>query len=158
MEIRGFASRKINFDKLSRRAQKLLLKEGYNDVMDKLIQGASNVRNSAIDSMRKSPPNTTASKYISKGRHYPSFGFNAPRPDSGDLIRSLLMDVDETDLEVRMGSVINDPPYPAYLEFGTDNMAPRPWLEPAYQLFKDKTYYRAFRAMRNAAKRLLENQ
>ena len=160
MEVRGFANREVDFNKLSRGAQRAILIEGFDAVVDELVKGAAKIRNSAIDDMRKSPPDTTAFKFARKGRHYPSFPFRAPRPDSGDLIRSLLTSVDTgfSGTEVRMGSTILEPPYPLWLEEGTDKMAPRPWLYPAYEKHRDEAYRRASQALRNSAIRILNKE
>jgi HK97 gp10 family phage protein len=58
---------------------------------------------------------------------------SAPAPDTGTLMRSITHDVDVDNKKVvgRVGSVITNPPYPAYLENGTSKMAARPWLRPS---------------------------
>jgi hypothetical protein len=60
---------------------------------------------------------------------------SAPAPDSGTLMRSVTHDVKVfTTFKTvvgRVGSVITNPPYPAYLEHGTSKMAARPWLRPS---------------------------
>lgn len=60
---------------------------------------------------------------------------SAPAPDTGTLMRSITHDVKvfSTFKTVigRVGSVITNPPYPAYLENGTSRMAARPWLRPS---------------------------
>jgi hypothetical protein len=51
--------------------------------------------------------------------------------DTGTLRSSITYEVDEDKLVGYVGSNLKDPPYGAYLEFGTSRMKPRPWLKPA---------------------------
>ena len=53
---------------------------------------------------------------------------------SGTMKRSIHAEPVENesgDLSVRIGTNIQDPPYPFYLEFGTKRMSPKPFLRPA---------------------------
>jgi hypothetical protein len=65
-----------------------------------------------------------------KRHHHPSIPGSAPAPDSGELMRSITHDVSSKDGQSigHVGSIINNPPYPVYLEYGTTKMKPRPWL------------------------------
>lgn len=65
-----------------------------------------------------------------KRHHHPSIPGSAPAPDNGDLMRSITHDVSSKDGQSvgHVGSIINNPPYPVYLEYGTTKMKPRPWL------------------------------
>jgi HK97 gp10 family phage protein len=73
--------------------------------------------------------------YNKKILHYPSLPNNPPAVDTGTLRRSITFDVgmDENKVTGRVGSTILDPPYGAYLEFGTSRMIQRPWLRPALE-------------------------
>jgi hypothetical protein len=61
-----------------------------------------------------------------------------PAPDNGTLMRSITHDVEVRGSEVtgRVGSTIQNPPYPEYLENGTSKMAARPALLPALDMVK----------------------
>lgn len=67
--------------------------------------------------------------YGKKG-HHPSVAGEPPAPDSGTLMRSITHSVVEENGEVvgYVGSIIENENYPKYLEYGTSNMKPRPWL------------------------------
>lgn len=77
--------------------------------------------------------------YGKKG-HHPSVEGNPPAPDSGTLMRSITHSVEVKNNEVigSVGSIIENENYPKYLEYGTSNMKPRPWLSTA--LIKCQTF------------------
>ncbi len=129
------------FDKLSDRLQRVLIRRGFKNMHGVLVDAGLTMRNEMILGMRNSPPDTSKRSKVRKTGtraqrfHNPSFPGNPPRPISGGrggLMGSLLVDEDELKGEVRVGSIITDPPYPAFLEEGTDRMEARPWAEPVY--------------------------
>ena len=65
--------------------------------------------------------------------HHPSMPGNPPAPDTGNLRQSIRYEVHGEGKEVYglVGSTQKDPPYGAYLEYGTSKVEPRPWLRPA---------------------------
>lgn len=73
------------------------------------------------------------SKTYGKRGHHPSFPGNAPAPDSGELMRSITHEVTVENGEVvgKVGSILRNPDYPKFLEYGTSKMKPRPWLSLA---------------------------
>lgn len=79
---------------------------------------------------------TEVNEAVSYGRHghHPSLPGNAPAVDTGLLRQSVTHSIDVSrkgEVTGYVGSVITDPPYPLYLEFGTSKMKPRPWLSTA---------------------------
>ena len=71
--------------------------------------------------------------YGTKG-HHPSMPGSAPAVDTGALRQSIThsVEVDSSgNVTGYVGSIIKNPPYGAYLEFGTSKMKPRPWLSTA---------------------------
>ncbi len=101
----------------------------------RLAIGANDIRNTIILLMRNTPKDGKVYKR-GKKKHIASSPGNPPAIDSGNLVASILFDV--RDMEVEVGSIINIPPYPTYLEEGTDKMEPRPFLEPAVEKHKDE--------------------
>lgn len=85
--------------------------------------------------MRDTPVDTSVSYYSHNKKipHQPSLPYNPPAVDTGTLRRSITYSVDEKNLVGYVGSVLKDPPYGAYLEYGTSRMKPRQWLKPAVE-------------------------
>ena len=83
-----------------------------------------------------------SNKTYGKRAHHPSVPGSAPAPDSGELMRSVTHEVTVENGEVvgKVGSIIRNPDYPKFLEFGTSKMEfgtskmkPRPWLSAALE-------------------------
>lgn len=70
--------------------------------------------------------------YGSRG-HHPSVAGNPPAVDTGTLLQSITHSIDEEGGNAvgRVGSILKNPDYPTFLEFGTSRMQPRPWLSTA---------------------------
>jgi HK97 gp10 family phage protein len=72
----------------------------------------------------------------SKGRFLKKLKYNVnpsrpgdpPHKQTGELQRSIQREVSASEQKARVGTNLNDPPYPRWLEFGTRKMAARPWL------------------------------
>lgn len=94
-----------------------------------IAQCCATIQREAQEGMRDTSVDFTKT-YGTHG-HHPSLPGNPPAVDTGTLRRSVTYSVDEKNLMGYVGSVINDPPYGAYLEYGTSRMKPRPWLKPA---------------------------
>ena len=82
------------------------------------------------------------SKTYGKRQHHPSVEWDAPAVDFGMLRRSVTHSVEQNGANAvgRVGSTITNPPYGAYLEYGTSKMAPRPWLKPAIAASREKIH------------------
>lgn len=67
--------------------------------------------------------------------HHPSLPGNPPAPDTGNLRNSIRYEVHGEGSEIYgvVGSTQKDPDYAVFTEYGTNKMAPRPWLRPAMQ-------------------------
>jgi len=129
-------------------------------LMDAMEDTAIEVRNEIVLSMRSSP--ATGKLYRAGGRlksgkprmHRASQPGFPPRPNTGDLIGSIVMDARLTEVEV--GSIITQPPYPKWLEEGTQNMDARPWLWPAQTKAWPKLKVSLRRIMNSAAQEIKE--
>ena len=101
-----------------------------------LAQSCALIQREAMESMRDTAIDFSKTYYTynKTKAHHPSQAFNPPAVDTGTLRRSITYTVSETKGEV--GSTLKNPPYGAYLEYGTtrngkDTILPRPWLKPA---------------------------
>lgn len=68
------------------------------------------------------------------GRHQASAPGQAPATDTGGLVNSINWRTFNRGLSAEVGSNIF---YAHFLEEGTSKMAPRPWLQPAYEKHAD---------------------
>ena len=99
------------------------------------------IQKEAMEEMRDTAIDTSRT-YGKKG-HHPSLPGNPPAVDTGTLRRSVTYQVDENNLVGYVGSNLKNPPYGAYLEFGTTKdgkqiIKPRPWLKPATEKSMEK--------------------
>lgn len=112
-------------------------------VKEELEETAIKIRNTIILSMQNTIKrgNSGDLRKTKKGLdgkrrkiHRPSMPGFPPAVDTGNLLRSIKMDVRSArGFEVEVGSDIKKPEYPTFLELGTDKMAARPWLKPAVE-------------------------
>lgn len=106
-----------------------MAKRADKDSFKFVTLSCAEVERTAKSIMRDSPTNPDVT-YGSRG-HHPSYAGNPPAPDSGTLLQSVTHSVDiEEDNKVigRVGSILKNPDYPKFLEYGTSRMQPRPWL------------------------------
>lgn len=116
--------------------QKLERMKNFSPLEKVVGQACGIVQKDIMESMRDTPTQSVGyHTYNKKILHYPSLPNNPPAVDTGTLRRSITFDVetDESKVTGRVGSTILDPPYGAYLEFGTSRMIQRPWLRPALE-------------------------
>lgn len=92
-----------------------------------IVRGTESVRNEAVR-LVMSPPKTGVI-YKRRGvEHQASAPGEAPANDTGRLVNSIRTDYDLPQL---VGRVVASTEYAAYLEYGTENMEPRPYMRPA---------------------------
>ena len=116
--------------------RKLERMRNYSPLEKVVGQACGIVQKDIMESMRDTPTQSVGyHTYNKKILHYPSLPNNPPAVDTGTLRRSITFDVETYESKVtgRVGSTILDPPYGAYLEFGTSRMIQRPWLRPALE-------------------------
>ena len=66
------------------------------------------------------------------GKHTASAPGQPPATDTGKLVGSISMRIEDSDGEV-LGIVSASAKYAPFLEFGTTNMAPRPFMQPGLE-------------------------
>lgn len=101
--------------------------ESLKKIQDVINSSAQNIRNNAIRSIKNSP--ATGRQY-KRGSitHTASSAGNPPKTDTGRLVGSISASIGQ--LEAEIGAFAN---YSSYLEFGTRNMAARPFMFPALE-------------------------
>ena len=94
------------------------------------------VRNEAIQSITSgSKSGVTYQKYNPKRTHTSSARGEAPASDTGFLVSNIVKNVKNNGLLVEVESKAS---YSQFLEFGTQNMKPRPFMFPALEKNKPK--------------------
>ena len=83
-------------------------------------------------------------------RHQRSAPGERPKTDTGRLANSVFAEFAPGGLEVDVGSDVG---HAAPLEFGTKNMAARPWLQPAFDENKEKIRARVIKAIKAASRK-----
>ncbi len=100
-----------------------------DSVTRELAIGANDIRNTIITSMRDTPKTGRTYRRGKSGKvHTASSPGNPPAIDYGELVRSIMFDV--RDMEIEVGSM-GGAPYAVFLEEGTAKMEARPFLDPA---------------------------
>lgn len=82
----------------------------------------------AIKIIQDNADGTPAIRYDPKRVVNVSKPGDPPNSDTGTLVKSIKFDIQKAGLVGRVGSNLR---YAAHLEFGTQDMAPRPWLSEA---------------------------
>lgn len=126
--------REMKLDELSN-----LFKERAADLNENIElaikQCGEKIRSDIQYNMAHTPRNMERTYYTNNKTtgHHPSLPDNPPAPDTGNLRESIRYEVHKEGKEVYgiVGSTQKDPNYAVYTEYGTKNMAPRPWLRPA---------------------------
>lgn len=135
-------------------------KELYNQVdklpagiTQELAIGANDIRNTIIKSMRDTPK---TGRVYRRGKivHVASSPGNPPAIDTGELIRSVMFDV--RDMEIEIGS-LGGAPYSKHLEFGTKKMEARPFVNPAVEKHEDEIVDRVGKKAFNIIKKPFED-
>lgn len=119
------------FERQSRQLREALeanRRKARDGAMEFVTMSCAKIEATAKHLMRDTETNPDVT--YGKRHHHPSIPGSAPAPDSGELMRSITHDVSSKDGQSvgHVGSIINNPPYPVYLEYGTTKMKPRPWL------------------------------
>lgn len=112
------------------------LGDGMEDAIDKgVFVTAQDVRSDAIRSIQEVSPGRPVTRYKQGGApytHTAAGAGQAPNTDTGTLVKSIAVEkVGEATYHV--GSNLD---YAEWLEMGTSQMSPRPWLYPALDFNK----------------------
>lgn len=104
----------------------------YTADMRQLVGRAANlVRNTAVTSINQGAKSGVVyEKYNPRRTHRASAPGEPPATDTGYLVSNIFTNIDTDGLGA---SVESRAEYSSYLEFGTENMAARPFLQPALE-------------------------
>jgi len=104
---------------------------------DRMFRAVNLVRNTTLETLSGQRTGKVYKVPGTKGAYYTaSAPGEAPASATGHLRQRIKTEVVEEDGEV-VGYVGTDVDHGQHLEFGTRNMAPRPWLEPSFQKSED---------------------
>lgn len=94
-------------------------------------KAANLVKNEAVKSIMRDPKSgEEVKKYNPSRTHRQSAAGQPPASDTGFLVSQISADVEKSINDI-VGIVRSSAPYAAYLEFGTQQMPARPYLQPA---------------------------
>jgi len=118
-----------------------------------IVRGtAQNVRSHAIKAVQRGRKSGEVyEKYQPKRTHRASAPGQAPATDTGALVRSI-----QADIRGRSAEVSANVDYAVYLEFGTQDMEPRPFMFPALEKERPAWDRRLQRIVDEAAKGIIK--
>jgi len=118
------------------------------EVAKAVFEAGNDLRNSIIDSMREAKTGIT---YTRKSvSHTASASDEPPGIDLGNLVNSIQAIPSNKGLSISIGiNDISQAKYGEYLEFGTQNMEPRPWLQPAFDFVAPKATKKIEKAVKS---------
>lgn len=107
---------------------------GKGQLQKVVFQACTLVRNEAVEQIATG---AKTGKVYKRGniQHQASAPGEYPATDTGELINSITVKFASKGLR---GVVESNAPHAAHLEFGTRNMAPRPFLQPATEFARPK--------------------
>lgn len=126
----------IEIDTLLMRTIRKALPDKLNEI---LRQGGEQMVNEMKLSMGSSPPGET---YVRGGvSHVASVPGEPPNPDSGSLLGSIRGNP-SGHLRYRIEDGVE---HGLYMEFGTETVEPRPWMNPIFNKWRDGLFTDLFR-------------
>lgn len=96
---------------------------------------AQTIRNNAVTSIQAGASGAPYTRYSPKRSGRASAPGQPPHTDTGNLVSHIQVKTTSA-RSVEVGIIGNRAPYGKWLEYGTSNIAPRPWLRPAYKKAK----------------------
>ena len=106
--------------------------------LKKLVQRSTMlVESTAKESILKGGTGITYQKYNPRRQHTASAEGEPPASDTGFLVSNITSNVKQQGTSV-VGQIIASAPYAPHLEFGTSNIRPRPFMQPALERNRPK--------------------
>ena len=147
LEVEGMAELKRNLAKLEVSFGK--------EIKDALVMGGLLVETEAKKSIQEVSSGRQVTRYRNSGtkkEHIAAAAGESPNTDTGALVRSVVTEVNDS--SVFVGSSLE---YASWLELGTVNMKPRPFLHPALMAKQSKINELFIRAAKDAIKNASTN-
>ena len=126
-----------NLKAFQKKLEKRLVKNPEKHLKHLVQRSTSLVENTAKESILSGGTGITYQKYNPRRQHTASAQGEPPATDTGFLINSITSIVKKDKGEV-VGQVITSAPYAKFLEFGTSNILPRPFMQPALERNRPK--------------------
>ena len=127
-----------NLQAFKKRLDKRLTTTAHGNAKKAVSRATMLVTGEAISSIQAGGSGETVRKYNPSRTHTQSKPLNPPATDTGFLVSQITMNVKSHQDGSVMGQVISAAPYSKALEFGTVNMQPRPFMQPALNKNKNK--------------------
>ena len=126
-----------NLKAFQKKLKKRIVENPEKELIDLVQRSTSLVEETVLDSIRSGGTGITYEKYNPRRQHTASAPDEPPASDTGFLINSISSRVRKKDKEV-IGQVIASAPYAPHLEFGTRDIRPRPFMQPALEKNRPK--------------------
>lgn len=127
-----------NLNAFKKRLDKRLTTKAHSNAKSAVTRSTMLVQNFAKTSITAGGTGETVQKYDPRRTHTQSKPLSPPASDTGFLVSQITMDVDTKANGSVVGQIISSAPYSKPLEFGTVNMQPRPFMQPALRKNKSK--------------------
>ena len=120
-----------NLEAFKKRLDKRLTTTAHGNAKKAVARATMLVTGEAKSSIQSGGSGETVKKYNPSRTHTQSKPNNPPATDTGFLVSQITMTVDSKVDGSVVGQIISAAPYSKALEFGTVNMQPRPFMQPA---------------------------
>ena len=127
-----------NLNAFKKRLDKRLTTKAHGNAKAAVTRSTMVVENFAKASVMAGGTGATVQKYDPSRTHTQSKPLSPPASDTGFLVSQITMNVDTKADGSVVGQIISAAPYSKPLEFGTVNMQPRPFMQPALRKNKAK--------------------
>lgn len=121
-----------NLKGFQKKLEKRLVKNPENHLKHLVQRSASLVEGTAKESILSGGTGITYQKYNPRRQHTASAEGEPPASDTGFLVGSISTSVKKQGTAV-VGQIIASAEYAPYLEFGTSDIRPRPFMQPALE-------------------------
>lgn len=127
-----------NIDAFKKRLKNRLQTKAHKNAFNAVKDSALVVEKFAQESIKKGGSGKTYELYNPRRTHTSSKAGEPPATDQGELGKNISINIKQNKDGSVVGQIISSAPYSKALEFGTINMSPRPFMQPALNKNKNK--------------------